>query len=92
LGAAGVLSLAFPLHPPGKPASSRASELALATGRLLVVQGRRDPFGGPEEIEPVLPVGARLVAVDGDHGLRADVPAVVTATSGWLAELRAAAE
>lgn len=42
--AAGVLALAFPLHPPGHPEKSRASELAVELP-LLVVQGNRDPFG-----------------------------------------------
>ncbi|MER5934304.1 alpha/beta family hydrolase [Streptomyces sp. NPDC002054] len=70
LGAAGVLALAFPLHPPGRPEKSRAEELtgAVAAGvPVLVVQGGRDPFGRPEEF----PEGAyELVEVaDGDHGL-----------------------
>lgn len=47
-GAAAVVALAFPLHPPGRggrPEFSRAGEL-LATGvPTLVVQGERDAFG-----------------------------------------------
>ncbi len=39
LGARAVLALSFPLHPPGKPASSRASELLDAGLPTLVVQG-----------------------------------------------------
>ena len=49
LGAVGVLALAFPLHPPGRPDRSRARELALpgAAGvPVVVVQGERDAFGG----------------------------------------------
>ncbi|MBR7836025.1 hydrolase [Actinospica durhamensis] len=61
-GAAGVLALAFPLHPPGKPDKSRASEL-LETGLpTLVVQGAADAFGGPAEF-PALPAGHRLLAL-----------------------------
>ncbi|QWC84758.1 hydrolase [Nocardioidaceae bacterium] len=55
-GPAGVVVLAFPLHPPGRPERSRAGEL-LAVGAgtpLVVVQGERDSFGGPAEIEGVL--------------------------------------
>ncbi len=66
LGAAGVLALSFPLHPPGKPERSRAEEL-LGTGvPTLVVQGGRDPFGRPEEF----PGGSyELAEVPyGDHG------------------------
>ncbi|TXS56833.1 alpha/beta family hydrolase [Streptomyces sp. t39] len=49
LGAAGVLALSFPLHPPGRPEKSRAAELLGAGVPTLVVQGGNDPFGRPEE-------------------------------------------
>ncbi|WP_282694241.1 alpha/beta family hydrolase [Streptomyces sp. CC208A] len=67
LGAAAVLALAFPLHPPGRPERSRAGEL-LSTGLpTLVVQGGNDPFGRPDEF-PEGPYG--LVGIPyGDHGL-----------------------
>lgn len=75
LGAAAVLALSFPLHPPGKPEKSRADEL-LGTGvPTLVVQGGNDPFGKPGEF----PKGPyELVEVPGaDHGFavpkRADI-------------------
>lgn len=48
LGADGVLALAFPLHPPGRPGRDRADELALPAVPRLVVQGDRDAFGLPE--------------------------------------------
>ena len=47
-GAAGVLCLAFPVHPPGRPEKDRLAELAAPTVPVLVVQGERDPFGRPE--------------------------------------------
>lgn len=70
LGAAGVLALAFPLHPPGKPEKSRAEELLGAAGAgvpTLVVQGGNDPWGRPGEF----PDGDfELVEVPyADHGL-----------------------
>ncbi len=49
LGAVGCLALAFPLHPPGRPASSRLAELRSAGVPTLVIQGERDPFGLPDE-------------------------------------------
>ncbi|MFJ6719842.1 alpha/beta family hydrolase [Streptomyces sp. NPDC091259] len=55
LGAAGVLALAFPLHPPGRPEKSRAEELLGAGRPTLVVQGGRDPFGHPDEFPPAGP-------------------------------------
>lgn len=66
LGAAAVLALGFPLHPPGKPEKSRAGELLGSGVPTLVVQGGNDPFGRPEEF----PEGSfELVEVPyGDHG------------------------
>ncbi len=64
LGAAAVVALSFPLHPPGRPGRSRAGELGGAGVPVLVVQGGRDPFGRPEEF----PAGTDLVEVPhGDH-------------------------
>ena len=67
LGAAAVLALSFPLHPPGKPEKSRADELLGAGVPTLVVQGGNDPFGRPREF----PEGPyELVEVPhADHGL-----------------------
>ncbi|MED7823778.1 alpha/beta hydrolase family protein [Streptomyces chiangmaiensis] len=67
LGAAAVLALSFPLHPPGRPEKSRADELLGAGVPTLVVQGGNDPFGKPEEF----PKGSYdIVEVPyGDHGL-----------------------
>lgn len=81
VGAQAVLCLAFPLHPPGKPESSRADELRLV-GQLplLVVQGDKDPFGTAAEF----PRGVNVVSVSGDHSLRRTTP-VVEAVAGWLA-------
>lgn len=62
--ARGVVALAFPLHPPGHPEKSRADELLAVDAPVLVIQGERDPFGTPGEIEQVL-ASARLVAVSG---------------------------
>ncbi len=82
-GAVGVLCLAYPLHPPGRPEVSRAAELD-AAGDLpvLVVQGERDPFGRPE------PGPHReIVLLPGDHGLKKDLPGVRAAVSTWLERL-----
>jgi len=67
VGAAGVLALAFPLHPPGRPERSRLEELRRARVRTLVVQGERDAFGTPEEF----PDDLDLAVVPGaDHGMK----------------------
>jgi uncharacterized protein len=70
LGACGVLALAFPLHPPGKPERSRANELLGVEVPLIVVQGSRDPFGRPAEfpsvdVEVIPNAGHELGAVEG---------------------------
>jgi predicted alpha/beta-hydrolase family hydrolase len=82
-GAAGVVALAFPVHPPGKPENSRLDELAAPTVPVLVVQGERDPFGMPPE-DP----NRRLVVIPGaQHSLRTDVAVVAAAVSSFVADL-----
>jgi predicted alpha/beta-hydrolase family hydrolase len=84
-GAAGVVTLAFPLHPPGRPEKSRAAELHLVDVPLLVVQGETDAFGRPAEVEAALAGHAGVVrAVPGDHALKKDPPAVGAAVAEWL--------
>lgn len=79
VGAVGVLCLAFPEHPPGRPEKTRLPELALPTVPILVVQGKGDPFGVPE------PVGNRAVVVlRGDHSLKSDMPGLRAAVAAWL--------
>jgi predicted alpha/beta-hydrolase family hydrolase len=83
VGADAVACLAFPLHPPGRPERSRAAELDLVGVPLVVVQGERDPFGGPGEFPP----GVTVLPVPGDHSLRS-VGAVAAALSQWLDDQR----
>jgi predicted alpha/beta-hydrolase family hydrolase len=78
-GAAGVLCLAFPVHPPGRPEKSRLSELDAVEVPVLVVQGERDPFGMP----PSAP-GRTVAVVAGDHGLKSDRGAIAAAVRDWL--------
>jgi uncharacterized protein len=87
-GAVGVVALAFPLHPPGHPEKSRAGELEPGVP-LLVLQGSRDPFGGPAEF----PAGTTIHEVTGaDHRLIGPPLAAAIATAvSWLAPLLAAA-
>lgn len=80
--AAGVLALAFPLHPPGHPERSRVDELAEPTVPVLVVQGERDPFGMPPAA-----VGRRIVVVAGDHSLRGAAEPIRLAVTAFLSTL-----
>lgn len=86
--AAGVLALAFPLHPPGKPERSRAEELTAVAVPVLVVQGERDPFGGPGEVAEAAPE-VTVRAVPGDHSLKQALDAIPGAVLPWLAGLSA---
>ena len=75
MGAAAVVGLAFPLHPPGRPERSRAGELLAAGVPTLVVQGERDSFGGPSELPP----GPEVVGIPyADHGFAVPRAAVLT--------------
>jgi hypothetical protein len=81
-GAAGILCLAFPVHPPGRPEKTRLAELDAVTVPVLVVQGASDPFGLP----PAAP-GREVVVVKGTHSLSGDLEALSTAVRAWLAHL-----
>ena len=87
--AAGVLALAFPLHPPGRPEKSRAGELTGVSVPVCVVQGETDAFGRPEDIAAVLTgrTNASVYAVPGDHSLKKDADVVAAAAMSWLDEL-----
>jgi uncharacterized protein len=91
LGAVGVVALAFPLHPPGRPEKSRVNELLGSELPTLVVQGERDSFGRPAEFPPQ----QRLVGVpDADHSFAVPkraatsvdqaLSAVVDAVAAWI--------
>lgn len=88
-GARGVLALAFPLHPPGKPGSSRLPELEEVGVRTLVVQGENDPFGGPGEF----PATVDLTPVPaGDHSFKVARKAPVTQDEALAIVVEAALE
>jgi len=90
-GAAGVLALAFPLHPPGKPEKSRGAELTAVTAPICVVQGETDAMGRPEAVAAVLAgrANASVYAVPGDHSLKKNLDVVAAAAASWLAEFPA---
>lgn len=78
--ARGVVALAFPLHPPGRPERSRADELRAAGTEVLVVNGDRDPFGVPDPAD-----ATSVVVLPGErHDLAKDPAAVAAAVEPWL--------
>jgi ABC-2 type transport system permease protein len=86
VGAAGVIALAFPLHPPrrpGQPGTSRDAELRAAGTRVLVLNGDRDPFGIPEPDD-----ATRVVVLPGEtHALSKNPAAIGEAVARWLGTL-----
>jgi predicted alpha/beta-hydrolase family hydrolase len=93
----GLLFLAYPLHPPGKPAQLRAAHLARVAVPMLFLQGTRDPFADPAQLARAIAALPRATVHridDADHGhaVRGRPPAAVTAelvdaTCAWLATL-----
>ncbi|MFE9656049.1 alpha/beta family hydrolase [Micromonospora sp. NPDC006431] len=79
VGAAGIVALAFPLHPPGRPERSRADELRTGLPSL-VVNGDRDPFGVPAPAP-----GVDVVVRPGErHDLRVDPAGTAAVVRDWL--------
>ena len=71
-GVAGLVCLGYPFHPPGKPEKLRTAHLAALRTPTLIVQGTRDPFGKPEEVEGYeLSDAIRVLWLeDGDHSFK----------------------
>jgi uncharacterized protein len=71
---AGLVLLGYPLHPPGRPAVLRAAHLPAIGRPMLFVQGSRDNFGTPAELNPILaglsPPPTLHVVAGGDHSLK----------------------
>lgn len=97
VGAAAVVALAFPLHPPGRPERSRLAELTGAGVPTLVLQGERDTFGRPEEFPAgvfelvTVPHADHGMAVPAGHDLHAVSERVVQTVLDWLGNVFAAA-
>jgi hypothetical protein len=101
LGAVGVVCLAFPLHPPGRPEVSRLLELLTPDVPVLVLQGDRDTFGTAADLvsDAAGHGNIRVAEVPGaDHGMKvlksspltaSDVAALVTASVADFATLAA---
>jgi uncharacterized protein len=71
---AGLVLLGYPLHPPGRPAVLRSAHLPAVGRPMLFVQGSRDNFGTPSELNPILaglsPPPTLHVVAGGDHSLK----------------------
>jgi uncharacterized protein len=67
----GLIFFGYPLHPPGKPEQMRTAHLPSIRAKMLFIQGTRDAFGTPEELQPILdklPAKTTVSVVEGgDH-------------------------
>jgi predicted alpha/beta-hydrolase family hydrolase len=72
VGAAGVVCLGYPFHPPGKPERLRTAHLERLKTPTLIVQGTRDQLGNEDEVATYAlspSIGLAWMA-DGDHSFK----------------------
>ncbi len=72
VGAAGVVCLGYPFHPPGKPERLRTAHLETLKTPTLIVQGTRDRLGAEEEVGSysLSPSIELAWMADGDHSFK----------------------
>ena len=88
LPVAGLLLMAYPLHPPGKPEKLRVDHLSRITVPTLFVSGDRDPFGTPAELAAgtsSIAGPVTTVTVEGKgHDLKQADDQVISSIRDWL--------
>lgn len=72
LAASGLVLLSYPLHPPGKPEKLRTDHFPDLDVPTLFVNGDRDPFGTPEELNAHVGMIAGPTTVHWIEGQRHD--------------------
>lgn len=100
-GVRGLVCLGYPFHPPDKPDRLRTAHLHGLRTPTLIVQGTRDPFGGPAEVAGYgLSPAIRFVWLeDGDHSFKprassgktekGNLEEAIAAVAGFVQELGA---
>lgn len=87
LPVAGVVLIAYPLHPPGKPEKLRSEHLADLRAPSLWLCGDRDPFGTPDELADALELvsgAVTSVTLEGRHDLLKAGEATLAQIRNWL--------
>ena len=78
-GVAGLLVYGYPFHPPGQPQKVRTAHLKDLRTPALVVQGTRDAFGTPGDVESY--DLSKTIAIEwiegGDHSLKGGLPRAI---------------
>jgi predicted alpha/beta-hydrolase family hydrolase len=85
LEVAGLVCLGYPFHPPGRPERTRTGHLETLKTSALVVQGTRDPFGGPHDVAGYTLSPAIHVhwLEDGDHDFKPRASSGRTQKQNW---------
>lgn len=101
-GVAGLVFLAFPLHPAGRPSQERAGHLANVRIPMLFIQGTRDELATLELLQPVVQqLGTRAtlkLLPDADHSFHVRASSgrrdpdvrqeLILALTEWIAGLK----
>jgi uncharacterized protein len=89
--AAGLVLMSYPLHPPGRPDNLRVEHLPRIDVPCLFIQGTRDTFGTPAELEKwtaTIPGPVTHVWLDGKgHDLKGADRSIAEAVAEWLGSL-----
>lgn len=86
----GVVTISYPLHPPGKPDALRVEHLPDVSVPWLFVQGTRDPFGSAAELPEWTatvagPTSLHWIENKG-HDLKGADAEVARVVTDWLSE------
>jgi predicted alpha/beta-hydrolase family hydrolase len=88
LAAGGLVLIAYPLHPPGRPERTRTEHLPAIEVPCLFISGTRDAFGSPTELEAATAHIAGPVThvwVDGKgHDLKSADAVLAESVATWL--------
>jgi len=79
LHVAGLLCFGYPFHPPGQPQKLRTEHLVDLRTPTLIVQGTRDAFGTPADVESYR-LSSRITVLwieGGDHSLKGGLPRAI---------------
>jgi len=92
LGAAALVLISYPLHPPGRPDRLRSEHLPAIAVPCLFVHGTNDPFGTPDELTAATALIKGSVTHEwiegGRHDLRGADARICELVKGWLARRR----
>jgi len=93
-GAAALVCLGYPFHPPGKPERLRTAHLETLETPTLIVQGTRDALGSALDVSQYhLPPSIRFHwAEDGDHSLVPRKASGRTREQNWTDAIETTAE